>query len=102
MEKPPGRAAAAVCGNLSYVSRLPFNYFETPEFGISQTLATVCCASLYAVFYNLLKYNSEFRKDLIFHVVLHKGLRTFFYKTSSFSFASTYLATQKIKSMLYK
>lgn len=42
MEKPPGHAAAAVCGNLSYVSRLLFNYFEMPEFGISQTLTTVC------------------------------------------------------------
>lgn len=79
MEKPPGHAAAAVCGNLSYVSRLPFKYFETPEFGMSQTLSTVCCASLYAVFYNLLKYNSEFRKDLIFHVVIHKGLRKFLF-----------------------
>lgn len=88
MAKPPGHAAAAVCGNLSYVSRLPFNYFEMPEFGMSQTLSAVGCASLYAVFYKILKYNSEFRKDLVFHVVLHKGLRKFlFYETSSFSFA---------------
>lgn len=77
MEKPPGHAAAAVCGNLSYVSRLPFNYFEMPEFGMSQTLSTVCCAGLYAVFYNVLKCNSEFRKDLI--LVLPKGLRKFLF-----------------------
>lgn len=77
MAKPPGHAAAAVCGNLSYVSTLSFNYFEMPEFGMSQTLSAVCCASLYAVFYKILKYNSEFRKDLEFHVVIHKGLRKF-------------------------
>lgn len=53
MEKPPGHAAAAVCGNLSDVSRLLFNHFEMPEFGMSQTLSTLCCASWYAVFYDV-------------------------------------------------